>query len=166
MLETVAQLVDGVDQLTTECIKRDAEASCVGVVSGLTFDVIVRVIQVLYSPSAAAHQPSRYLPVLRWYHVGRSVPALALIDVTGIIHAFAVVQHFIAGCDNCICRAFRNGRKPCLPVLLSPSPCHGQTQECFSILLLLHVEVFNRSQSVHTVVGIRWNFPVPKVFLI
>jgi hypothetical protein len=94
-------------------------------------------------------------------HIDGSACA-ALIDVDReLIHALAVVQHFIAGGDDCICSVFRNGLQ-----LFVCQGCrflhhHHATHKLRDVadFAVADVEVFNRSQSVNTVVGIRWNFP-------
>ncbi len=162
VLEAFAKLVNGIHQLHYRGVDGDTETGRVGVVGGLAFiDVIVRV-QVLVLTLLVAHQleadVGQYLVGI---HVHRCTRA-ALVDVDReLIHALAVVQHFIAGGDNGIGDAFRNG--------LQLFVCHGcgflhhhhATHKLRDVadFAIADVEVFNRSQSVNTIVGIRWNFP-------
>ncbi len=161
-LEAIAQLVDGVDQFHNRGINRDAEAGWVGVVGGLTFvNVIVRV-QVLVFTFLVTHQLQADICQ---YFVGVHVDGgtrAALIDVNReLVHAFAVVQHFIAGSDNRICCAFRNGLQLFVCQRCRFLHHHHATDKLRNVadFAVADVEVFNRSQSVDTVVGIRWNFP-------
>ena len=161
-LEAITQLVDRVHQFHYRGIHRDTEAGRVGVVGGLAFvDVVVRV-QVLVFTFLVTHQlQANVCQYFVGIHVDGGARA-ALIDVNReLVHAFAVVQHFIAGCDNRICRAFRNGLQ-----LFVGQGCgflhhHHATNKLRDVadFAVADVEVFNRSQSVDTVVGIRWNFP-------
>ena len=103
--------------------------------------------------------------------IGDVVPAVtleergaraALIDVNReLIHAFTVVQHLIARGDNRICSAFRNGLQLFVRQSRGFFYHHHATHKFRDVadFAVADVEVFNRSQSVNTIVGIRWNFP-------
>ncbi len=162
ILETFTQLVNGINQLHHGGVNGDTETGRVGVVGGLAFiDVIVRV-QVLVLTFLVAHQlKTDVCQYLVGVHVHRC-PRAALIDVDReLIHALAIVQHFIAGGNDGIGNVFRNGLQ-----LFVRHGCrflhhHHATHKLRDVadFAVADVEVFNRSQSVNTIVGIRWNFP-------
>ncbi|SAJ31298.1 Uncharacterised protein [Enterobacter cloacae] len=161
-LEAIAQLINRVDQFDDRGIHRDAEAGWVGVVGGLTFvNVIVRV-QVLVFTFLMTHQlQADVCQHFIGVHVDGGARA-ALIDVDReLIHAFAVVQHLIARGDNRICSAFRNGLQLFVRQSRGFFYHHHATHKFRDVadFAVADVEVFNRSQSVNTIVGIRWNFP-------
>ena len=161
-LEAITQLVDRVHQFHYRGIHRDTEAGRVGVVGGLAFVNVVVRVQVLVFTFLVTHQlQANVCQYFVSVHVDGGARA-ALIDVNReLVHAFAVVQHFIAGRDNRICRAFRNGLQLFVGQCCGFLHHHHATDKLRDVadFAVADVEVFNRSQSVDTVVGIRWNFP-------
>lgn len=91
---------------------------------------------------------------------GGTGPALEDID-RELVHAFAVIQDFVTGGDNRICRAFGNGLQ--LLVRQRGGFLHHDhaAHEFWYVadFAVANVEVFNRSQSMNAVVSVRGNFP-------
>ena len=123
--------------------------------------MVVRV-QVLIFTFLMTHQLQ---PDIGQHFVGVHVDGstcTALVNVyRELVHAFAVIQDFITCGNDGVGHTFRDG----LQLFVGQGRClfyHYHTAYKFRDIadfVIANVEVFNRSQSVNTIVGIRWNFP-------
>ena len=91
---------------------------------------------------------------------GSAGPALEDID-RELVHAFAVIQDFVTGGDNRICRAFGNGLQLLVRQRRGFLHHYHAAHEFWYVadFAVANVEVFNRSQSMNAVVSVRGNFP-------
>ena len=161
-LEAFAQLVNGIHQFNDRSVHRDAETGRVCIVGGLAFINVVVWIQILVFTFLMSHQfKANVCQHFVRVHINGGACATLVNIHRELVHAFAVVQHFVTGGDNRVRDIFRNG--------LQLFVCHRcgflhhyhSTHELRNVadFAVADVKVFNRSQSVYAVVGLRWNFP-------
>ncbi len=160
--ETFTQLVDGIDQFDDRGVNRYTEACRIGVVSGLTFIHVVVRVQVLIFTFLMTHQ---FQPDVGQHFVGIHVDGsarAALIDIyRELVHALTVVKDFITCGNDGVRHTLRNG----LQLFVGQRRrffYHNHATHKFrdvADFVIANVEVFNRSQSVNTIVGFSWNFP-------
>ncbi len=160
--ETFTQLVDGIDQFDDRGVNRYTEACRIGVVSGLTFIHVVVRVQVLIFTFLMTHQ---FQPDVGQHFVGIHVDGsarAALVDIyRELVHALTVVKDFITCGNDGIRHTLRNG----LQLFVGQRRrffYHNHATHKFrdvADFVIANVEVFNRSQSVNTIVGFSWNFP-------
>ena len=123
--------------------------------------MVVRV-QVLIFTFLVTHQLQ---PDIGQHFVGIHVDGgacTALVNVyRELVHAFAVIQDFITCSNDGVRYTFRDGLQ--LFVCQSSGLLnHYHAAHKFrdvTDFVVADVEVFNRSQSVNTIVGFGWNFP-------
>lgn len=163
-LKAFTQLVQCINQFDDGCVYSDTEASWVCIVGRLTFVNVVVRVQVLIFTFLVTHQfqtdiGQNFVGV----HVDGGTRTTTVNVYRELIHAFSVIQDFITRRDDGICHTLRNG----LQLFVGHCRClfnHYHTANKFRNIAdfaVANVEVFNRSQSVDTVVGVRWNFLVP-----